>query len=376
MTNDWKLGHRPGLDGLRGVAVLMVMLAHFQVAGFSNAGRTGVSVFFVLSGFLITALLLEEHSREDSISLRGFWRRRFVRLLPALALLIAVAMALPLSSERPSPWALTGVVFYMGNWVQMSGESIEPFGQMWSLAVEEQFYVVWPIVVLLIVSRWSLRAAGWIISGMAATSLLWRVWLWNTHDDAPNRIYAATDTNALLLLAGCALAVLFVRGVRVEVTPLIAAAAGVMLLVIGGILALLDPLLGTKFADLYDMGTFRYVAAPALVALLAAAAIAYLAQHHSRVMTFAALVLIGRLSYGLYLWHWLVVHAYSKYVGRWPSGRLVETVGLFVVSFALAGASWLLVERPMMRFKASKVVDLRDQQPQKRPWPRTSPMPR
>src|SRR6266700_848849 len=149
-TNHFHLGYRRWLDGLRGLAILMVLAFHL---GFVPGGFLGVDVFFVLSGFLITTLLAEEWQARGSISLKHFYLRRALRLLPALAVLLTVCALAKLLTR---PWSETvafgkeivGVAGYLANWPSLHGVPMRTLGYTWSLSVEEQFYLLWPILFL------------------------------------------------------------------------------------------------------------------------------------------------------------------------------------------------------------------------------------
>jgi peptidoglycan/LPS O-acetylase OafA/YrhL len=141
-ADGFRLGYRPALDGLRGVAALLVMSFHFQIPGWSG-GFLGVDVFFVLSGFLITSLLLEEWQRSGTVCLRRFFLRRALRLFPALVLVLLVTA--PFVSYR---WPLVALG-YVANWaLAFKFVTFGPISHVWSLSVEEQFYLIWPIVFL------------------------------------------------------------------------------------------------------------------------------------------------------------------------------------------------------------------------------------
>src|SRR5262245_41272123 len=168
-TRPGRLAYQPALDGLRGVAVLAVLLFH---AGHLRGGFLGVDLFFTLSGFLITTLLLAEHSARGRISLRNFWSRRARRLLPALYLVLGATVAYAALFARPdSLQQIRGDAFaalaYVANWhLIATGGSYwsqyaapSPLEHLWSLAVEEQFYIVWPLLVVGILA-WSRRRAG------------------------------------------------------------------------------------------------------------------------------------------------------------------------------------------------------------------------
>ena len=167
----FRLGYRPSLDGLRGVAVLVVM-AHHAYVPFFRGGGVGVDIFFVLSGFLITSLLLEEWRRTQDISLRGFYIRRGLRLLPALFMLLLVLQAYALLRMRGDAFwemekAIGAVLGYFGNWVAALGlYDMRVLSHTWSLSIEEQFYFLWPIILLLMLrSRWKrTRILGALLS--------------------------------------------------------------------------------------------------------------------------------------------------------------------------------------------------------------------
>jgi peptidoglycan/LPS O-acetylase OafA/YrhL len=160
----WRPGYRPALDGLRAVAVLLVILNHAGVPGFAHwAGQAGVSIFFVISGYLITGLLVARRER-----LVTFWRRRALRLLPALGFLLLVITPLSLLLGRHSAWgdALVGAL-YVGNWERAFGGGMGDLSHLWSLAIEEQFYLVWPLALLFLRPR-----ARWLVALAVGLALL------------------------------------------------------------------------------------------------------------------------------------------------------------------------------------------------------------
>src|SRR6476660_8400096 len=172
-----RLPYLPGLDGLRAIAVAAVMIYHANHEWLSG-GFLGVEVFFVISGYLITLLLVAEHERKGRIDLGQFWKRRARRLLPALLLLLAgLAVFMALFRRRPmgrTRGDFTGGIFYISNWYQIfvgqgytANEAFVPLRHLWSLAVEEQFYLIWPLVMVAVLLRWSGRAlpriALWLV---------------------------------------------------------------------------------------------------------------------------------------------------------------------------------------------------------------------
>ncbi|HTZ10014.1 MAG TPA: acyltransferase, partial [Acidimicrobiales bacterium] len=214
--------HLPALDGVRAVAVAGVIAYHFGL-GWARGGYLGVDVFFVLSGFLITALLLEEWAGTGRIALPAFWGRRARRLLPALFVVVATVMVWAFVLDRANPATMSGpattaalaklrgdalaTLFYVANWRPVTLENLSPLSHTWSLAVEEQFYIVWPLVVVALLrlrrTRWRRSGLVLCLGGALASAL--DLALRYTPADVV-RLYSETDTRAFELLAGAALA--------------------------------------------------------------------------------------------------------------------------------------------------------------------------
>ncbi|HVQ91779.1 MAG TPA: acyltransferase family protein [Mycobacteriales bacterium] len=359
MTSS-RLRYQPGLDGVRGLAVLAVLLYHARIS-WARGGFLGVDVFFVLSGFLITRLLLAEWRRWGSIDLRRFWLRRARRLLPALFLvLLAVALyasvlasAGQLATIRGDALATLG---YVANWRFVFAEQSyfaqydepSPLRHMWSLGIEEQFYLLFPLLLIGLLALRARRPALATIFGLGALgSAALAAALYHPGAD-PSRVYYGTDTRLQALLIGAAAGALF-RDRR--------AAAGAYLSIGGrdvplpgrrsfGLLGLagLLVLLGTA----RDTAGWLYRGGFLLVALVAVAVVVAAATTGSataRVLSVEPLRRLGLISYGLYLWHWPV------YVVLTPSRAGFDGAGLVLlrlaVSVALATASYQLVERPV-----------------------------
>lgn len=354
-------GRWPALDGLRGLAVLMVLAYHLELPYSPRGGTVGVTTFFVLSGFLITMLLLREADGHGSIRLGSFFARRALRLLPALAVAVPVVTAYAVLTDRADDTlrAAPAVAFYGGNWVRAADGfgTLGLFEHTWSLSVEEQFYLAWPVLVLLtgIVVGARHRAAavlGVALAGCVA-SLMWRFALWDGADPAASaaRLYNGTDTTADQLLVGCALAAgLWLA--RHRAVP----AAGRALLGAGAVLALgflvwiaawrpggtsVD---NTRLYLTWGASAFA-VAAAVVVASIVAAPGGWL----PRVLGTRPLMAVGRVSYGLYLWHYpVIVVVQDRLAG---SGSPVRWLVATVVSALLTVASWLAVEKPCLRYK-------------------------
>jgi peptidoglycan/LPS O-acetylase OafA/YrhL len=260
-----RLTYRADLDGLRAVAVGLVILTHAKWPWVNNGGDAGVTAFFVLSGFLITSILLGQQERTGRIDIVSFYKRRVIRLAPALLGLLGFTVVLGLAAGLTTHWQLgvASCLIYVSNWIQVANLNIDPLGHTWSLAIEEQFYLIWPA--LLIVLRG--RVLGIAIAGIVLGSALRLI------ADGPLE-YFSTITRADAILVGCVLAILRPRW------PVWVGGAGVVGLVA---LGLADPV--------HD------IAIPG--AMIATAAVI-----GSRVERLGVLAPIGLRAYSLYLWNW------------------------------------------------------------------------
>ena len=347
-------GHRPALDGLRAVAVVAVLLYHGGVS-WARGGFLGVDVFFVISGYLITALLLGEHERWGSVDLRKFWVRRARRLFPALLLVLtAVAgyAALLADSTKVRAIRLDGLatLAYVANWRFIaSGQSYfdqfgdpSPLRHMWSLGIEEQWYLLFPpLLVLLLRARLTARLLPWLLTAAAAASACLGAALYTPGRD-PSRVYFGTDTRAQALLVGAVLAV----GLSRRQLPLGSTASRTRLATVWPGAALLL-LLG--LSQISESSAWLYRGGLLLVALLSAAvvtaAVTTEANLVQRVLSLGLLQHLGVVSYGLYLWHW------PLYVALSPDRTGLSGTALLLLrlttSLVAAEVSYQLVEQPV-----------------------------
>jgi peptidoglycan/LPS O-acetylase OafA/YrhL len=349
------LVYRPGLDGVRAVAVVGVLLYHGQVRRFSG-GFLGVDVFFVLSGFLITSLLLNEHTVTGTVNLVRFWLGRVRRLLPAALLVIAVSLLVTAVFFRPELGRLRGdalaSTLYVNNWHQiLVGRSyFEHAGRpsllqhFWSLAVEEQFYLLWPPLLLLAFTRLRRQVIAWLALCAALASALLMVLLFHSGGDQ-TRIYYGTDTRATPILIGVVLAFVWpaMRSTK-EVNPNARRVLGVV-----GAVGLLGILLGMMLWTSYD--PFIYHGGLLLTAFASAllvASAAHPASSVGKLLGTPPLVWIGARSYGIYLWHWPVMALTRPGVDVRASLWVLVPLQL-ALTLVLATLSYRYVEIPVRR---------------------------
>jgi peptidoglycan/LPS O-acetylase OafA/YrhL len=339
----------PSLDGLRGIAILAVMLNN---ARYLRGGFLGVDIFFVLSGFLITALLLQEWERTGAIRLGAFYARRALRLLPALFALLAVVLVAPgLFYLAAPPWKDAAITaLYATNWVNAFGlRNMTILDHTWSLTVEEQFYVLWPPLVpallgLRVPRRWIL----WMVLLGISVSTGLRVLLWNGPASI-KRLYYGLDTRLDALLVGCLVALL----VSWDLIPRTGKAVTAIRVVAGACAAALVLLLVT--ADRESRLTYHGLSTLACAAV--AGVLLHVVYCPSRfrmlVLENAPIVWVGRISYGLYLWHdpLFLDLLNSTRMAKLGLSGLPALVVRFVAAFAVASLCFYLIERPFLRIK-------------------------
>jgi peptidoglycan/LPS O-acetylase OafA/YrhL len=335
-----RLPYRPALDGVRALAVLAVVAFHFG-ASWLPGGLIGVDVFFALSGFLITSLLLREHRDTGRIDVLAFWGRRARRLLPALLLLLVVIagwaawVASPSSVTSLRADALAALL-YVANWrFVTSGAAYTATTEQsmllhtWSLGVEEQWYLLVPLLLLGLL-RWARRPArllGWVLVVIAVASASLMSLLWASGAGV-ERVYYGTDTRLFTLVSGALLALVVERrGLPSARLADLAGLTGTATLVL--VAARVGPLNPWLFS-----GGLVLVALAASALVLAAATPG---SWTSWVLSWRPLVVLGILSYGVYLWHWPVVVA----LPTWP------WLSWAALTVAAAGVSFVLVERPV-----------------------------
>jgi peptidoglycan/LPS O-acetylase OafA/YrhL len=342
-------GYQPALDGLRALAVFAVMAYHVALP-FAVGGWIGVDVFFVLSGFLITRVLMSVHVGPWRRSLRSFYLRRALRLLPALVVLLAftfVSYAIVGPHTLATRQTLVGVpasFFYVANWLPALGITNLGFlGHMWSLSVEEHFYMLWPMLFRALWSASPRRTAKRVALALGAAAA-YRVYL-VASGASLNRLYTGTDARAEELFVGCLLAVLFTAGLsRLAARRPMLWHCAAFIAVVGLVGAAIALPVGSRFVPRGGSTLIELAAA-----LVIANIVLFPRAIVSRLLAFRPLVWLGRRSYGIYLWHLPLggLAAALVPVGD-PLARFFNTALIWVATISVAALSYRFVERPFM----------------------------
>ncbi len=348
-----KVPYLPGLDGLRAVAVMAVLLYHGEVSGWQG-GFLGVEVFFVISGYLITSILLAQWQNDRRIDLKTFYQRRALRLLPALFLvlfLVALLSVIFLPNEVATLRGdIVSALTYVTNWFYIFGQKsyFESSGRpslvqhLWSLAVEEQFYLIWPLLFTFGMRRFGRRGLFIAVVIGAAMSTALMALLYHPGVD-PSRVYYGTDTRAGGLLIGAAVAFVWSPfRLRKDVGQ----GAPILLDLVGGIAfaTLVMMLMVTdQFSDALYRGGFAKVS---LVTVVVIAVVVHPAAHLGRVIGWRPFRWVGLRSYGLYLYHWPIYQLTRPGLDIPLTGAPLLTLRLGL-TFAIATASYKYVETPI-----------------------------
>ena len=345
----------PGVDGLRAVAVAAVITYHIG-ASWLPGGFLGVDIFLVISGYLITSLLLAERKNTGTIDLMRFWIRRARRLLPALFVMIAVVLAYMVIFHHGEVARLRGATMaslgYVANWYFVFADQpyFDQFGRpsvflhLWSLAVEEQFYLLWPPIMAFGIAWFGRkRLLVGVLAGIAGSAIL--AWALYKPFTDPSRIYYGTDTRAVCLLAGVALAFLWpasrLRPLANRTPRIVLDATGLAAVVV---LALALTHMGELSGALYK-GGFLWISLTTAVVLAVAA---HPSSMLGKVLGTAPLVWIGLRSYGIYLWHWPIIMLTRPDEDIPLDGVPLATlqIGLTVL---IAALSYRYIETPIRR---------------------------
>lgn len=349
--------YMPGIDGLRAVSVLAVIAYHLDLK-WAQGGLLGVGVFFVLSGYLITDQLLMEWKVNKYVSILNFWMRRFRRLLPAmLSMLFLVALWL-MSTDPARLLPLKGdfisSIFYANNWYLIFHEvsyfesfgPASPIGHLWSLSIEEQFYVVWPIV-LLIGLRFAPRRGKLVfcLLVLAIVSAMAMTLMYMPGTD-PSRVYYGTDTRAFAILIGAALAVAWPSWTMSEkISP----AARTSLDMVGA-LGLLVLVMLIHRTNQYDDSLYQYgLLCLSLITAVIIAVLVHPASRLGKILGCRPLTWIGKHSYSLYIWHYPVIIIMQPDVASSERIGFTQILLRLVIIVLLSVLSFEFIEEPIRR---------------------------
>ncbi|WP_137148421.1 acyltransferase family protein [Mycolicibacterium sp. CR10] len=367
----------PALDGVRAIAVALVLADHGGIPGLSG-GFLGVDVFFVLSGFLITSLLLDEIGRTGRIGLKEFWIRRARRLLPALLLMVLAVVALRELFSAESTASLrddaVASLFWMSNWVFVAqqtdyfseGAPPSPLQHTWSLGVEEQYYVLWPLLLAAVVAGLAavayrrgvpvtpraVRTAVFVLASAGIAVSAGATMLFSS-ETTLNRVYFGTDTRIQALLVGAAAAALLVRDWRgltdggAVLRSRWARWPARLLPAVGLVILAVAAHLATGSAQEFRHGLLIVVAAAAILVIASVA----LEQDGpvARILALPPLVGLGAISYGVYLWHWPIFLLINGERTGISGGQLFAL--RCAATIAVATVLWWAVEQPLRRWR-------------------------
>lgn len=353
-----KFGYYPALDGIRALAILAVFFFHAEILAPGNllflfkGGFLGVDIFFVLSGFLITSLLIKEWERDDAISLKKFYLRRCLRLMPAywthLLILFLFSYALFPRAEAQKVYEnnnLAYAFFYLTNWFRVFNGSFAagPLNHAWSLAVEEQFYIFWPTILWFFLRRRARRSFILLMTiSLVILSALQRASLWQI-EASVDRLYNGFDTRIDCLLIGCVVGLMVSWNMvpkNVHALRVIKYLSLISLALIEYIV--LSTTYNTPFLYLGGFTLFAVAVGILLMQMMTNPPASALA-----LLEFPPLVWIGRVSYALYLWHCAAL----IFISTFSWSLYPKLAAATMLAFALTALSYYIIEKPFLRFK-------------------------
>ena len=379
MSNN-KSKYLPSIDSLRALAVLAVIIYHVDV-NYLPGGFLGVDLFFVLSGYLISSLIIKEFRKTGTVNLYNFYIRRARRLLPAVYFMITIGLVvMVLFNEvllRKSHLDAIFGYIYSSNWWYIfhkldyfdSFGAQSPFKHLWSLAIEEQFYMIFPLLFLL-VNRKKKSKDGtyklnknflYVVLGLILVSLIAHILLFDINNIS--RIYFGTDTRAFSLLVGVVGAILYpMERLHAKVTPQQNMIYSVVSLV--SIATLITVMIYTsEYNTLLYRGGFLLVAVLGLIVIISSGK-----QHTlmSRLLSFKPVVFIGKISYSLYLWHFPVL-VLTTPVSEIGNPNIIFVILRVILTFILATASYVFVETPIRKLGFKNYINVIFKKLKKRP---------
>ena len=373
MTPAKRPGTIPSLDGIRAIAVSLVFFAHSGLEHLIPGGL-GVTVFFVLSGFLITTLMRIEYDKLGRIDFRGFYLRRVLRLAPPLLVVVAAALVLSQLNIIEGDFSATGllaVLFYFGNYFVIAKDFADlpaGIGIVWSLAVEEHYYLFYPPLALLLLRLGRVRLSATVLAGLCLAILAWRCWL--SAQGAPEAyIEMASDTRIDAILVGCLLALGRSPWLDAVPTPNLRRDWAVILVCLSALLGSL------AYRELWFRDTLRYTVQSLAIAPLLYLAVARADQRPFRWLSARPLVYIGSVSYTLYLTHHLILFGIKHHFPQagWPA----TTLGAAMLTLAACELMRRWVDKPCadLRRRLHKTATSRPSPPRTTSAALESPLP-
>lgn len=346
-TARWSSGPIPSLDGIRAVAVALVFCAH---GGFENfvPGGVGVTIFFVLSGYLITTLMRIEHGQRGRIDFRNFYLRRLLRLMPPLFIVVALAgtlSALSIIDGGFTTGGLFAALFYAGNYYLISHDfngMPAGVGVVWSLAIEEHYYLLFPPLAALLLRVGSARLSFGVLSALCAGVLAWRCWL-VLHGGSTAYLTMATDTRVDAILVGCLLALIrnpWLEGVAASSRRYDLAVAAISVGVLVGTLT---------FRTEEFRVTARYTLQSLAIAALIYLAVARADRLPFRWLSARPVAYVGSVSYTIYLSHHVILRGLAKHWPQWSTFQLMAVGAVLTLALAEPMRRW--IEQPFARLR-------------------------
>ncbi|MEO6655642.1 MAG: acyltransferase [Pyrinomonadaceae bacterium] len=339
--------HLPALDGLRFVAVFLVIVYHL---GFENVpGGNGVMLFFVLSGFLITWLMLKENEATGTISLKAFFKRRVLRIFPAFYAYALLTLVFLVVTGRNVPWAhaISSLLYFSNYFIAFNQDSNNAFSHTWSLAIEEQFYLFFPLLFLLFCRN--LKHLKIAIVGLILATWAWRIVLVFGLNASGGYIYSAFDTRLDNLLVGCLLAVILRERSLEWVWKILLRNALMPIATV----ALLAISIYFSLRSVIYKSTVGFAVEPVLMAILITQMMAFSAAGIWQLLEWKPVKFLGLLSYSLYLYQQLTTSFVAGHMGEYST--IIRITAAVAMTVFAAVASYYLIEMPFLKLKTMSI---------------------